>query len=236
MPESTELLTEAERAKLRAEVRYALLAAKEIREPEAPKSGLTKILGYLSNGFVLLIVGSLITSVLVPHFQKRYEHRTQQVMLMQESLSQFLLYSNSLWQEYYALLPLTQKVEIDEQTYVSYLNKIAEIKLKRYDAYARVQALTRVLQIESDASSEQPLDQALKRYAVDLNIASAAIDKWLTGLYCTPFKRDTSPCEEYDPAFDPYQEHLNIKALVSRVGNERTEAVAAQIVKRINQE
>ena len=108
-----DILTEAERTRLRAEVRYALFAAKEAKASEPPKTALTAILGYLSNGFVLLVIGSIITSFLVPHFQKKYEHRTQQTALMQECLSQFLLYSNSLWLEYYALLPLTQKIEID---------------------------------------------------------------------------------------------------------------------------
>lgn len=230
-----EILSESERVKIRAEVRYALIAAKESREPEPPKTGLSRILGYLSNGFVLLIVGSIITSILVPHFQKKYERRAQQVTLMQECLSQFLLYSNSLWQEYYALLPLTQKSEIDEATYLGYVNKVAEIKLKRYDAYAKVQALTVVFELENGASTEQPLNSTLKRYAIDLNLASAAMDKWLTGLYCTPFTRDVSPCEEFDPSFDPYQEHLKIKSLVSSVGNAGTDAVAAEIVKRISQ-
>lgn len=233
--ESSEELSESERYRIRAEVRYALIAAKESRSPEPAKSALDKILGYLSNGFVLLIIGSVITSLLVPYFQKKTEKRSQQVTLMKECLSEFLLYSNSLWQEYYATLPLTQKTEIDEATYLSFVGKIADIKLKRYDAYAKVQALTVVFQMENAANGATPLQQSLRDYAIKLNTASVAIDKWLSGMYCTPTHRESSPCESFDPAFDPYGTHLKIKSMVSAVGNAETEALAAQIVARISE-
>lgn len=229
-------LTEPERTKIRAEVRYALVASREAHPPEVPKTRLAKALTYLSNGFVLLLVGSLITSVLVPNFQRRYESRKQQVTLMQESLSQFLLYSNSLWQEYYAVLPLTQVVEIDQSTYLQYVNKITEIKLKRYDAFAKVVALSVVFRDDPDLLSVSSIDTALKSYAVSLNAASALIDKWLTGLYCTPTKRVRSPCAAFDPSFDAYDEHTKIKHFVVDVGNKETDDVAALIVKRINQQ
>jgi hypothetical protein len=116
-PPEAQDLSEPERAKIRAEVRYALIAAREARPVDPPKTPLNQTLAYLSNGFVLLLVGSLITSVLVPSFQRRYENRRQQVALMQNCLEQFLLYSNSIWQEYYSILPLTQRIEIDEATY-----------------------------------------------------------------------------------------------------------------------
>jgi hypothetical protein len=222
-------LSERERAKIREEVRYAVIAAREARGTEPPPHGFTRWLSYLSNGFVLLLVGSLITSVLVPYFQRRYENRRQQVALMQECLTQFLLYSNSMWQEYYSVLPLTQRVEIDEKTYLEYLDKMAQIKLKRYDAYARVLALSVVFQDPS-------VDQAIKNYAVSLNEASAAIDKWLTALYCTPTTRDESPCADFDPSFDAYDEHLKIKSMVVEVGNNVTDNVAAMLVKHINQQ
>ncbi len=229
-------LSEAERSKIRAEVRYALVAAREARPPEAPKGGLAKLLGFLSNGFVLLLVGSIITSYLVPQFQRRYESRRQQTALMQDSLAQFLLYSNSLWQEYYAVLPLTQTVEIDQATYLLYINKIAEIKLKRYDAYAKVVALSVVFRDKTQAAGASDIDTALHRYAVSLNTASASIDKWMTGLYCTPVNRPRSPCATFDPLFDGYAEHLKIKEYVVGIGNKDTDDVAALIVNRINQQ
>jgi hypothetical protein len=227
-------LTEAERARIRAEVRYALIAAREARPAEAPKSVLARVLGYLSNGFVLLLVGSLITSILVPNFQRRYEARKQEAALMQDCLAQFLLYSNTLWQEYYTVLPLTQRVEIDEATYLQYVGKVAEIKLKRYDAYAKVQALSVVFRGSNDTPNAPSIDTALRNYAVSLNVASASIDKWLTGLYCTPTDRPRSPCASFDPAFDAYDEHLKIKQFVVDVGNDGTDAVSAMIVQRIN--
>jgi hypothetical protein len=80
-------LAESERVRIRAEMRYAMLAASEARS-----GALERTLGYLSNGFVLLLLGSLITVGLVPHFQRAYETRIQRANLMQECLSQFLLY------------------------------------------------------------------------------------------------------------------------------------------------
>ena len=229
-------LSEDERARIRAEVRYALIAAREARSPEPQKSRFALLLTYLSNGFVLLLVGSLITSVLVPSFQRRYESRKQQVALMQDCLAQFLTYSNSLWQEYYAVLPLTQVVEIDQATYLQYVSKVAEIKLKRYDAFAKVVALSVVFRKDSDSPAGSPIDTALRDYAVSLNTASASIDRWLTGLYCTPTARPRSPCASFDPAFDAYIEHTKIKRFVVEMGNKGTDDVAAIIVKRINQQ
>ena len=234
----TDALSEAERARIRAEVRYALIAAQaaqEARPAEPRKTGLALLLGYLSNGFVLLLIGSLISSVLVPNFQRKYESHKQQTTLMQDCLAQFLQYGNSLWQEYYAVLPLTQQVEIDQATYLQYVGKIAEIKLKRYEAYAKVLALSVVFQDGgARTATSASIDNALKDYAVKLNVASASIDQWLTGLYCTPTVREESPCASFDPAFDAYAEHLEIKRYVVDVGNRGTDDVAAMIVRRIN--
>lgn len=229
-------LTEAERTKIRAEVRYALIAAREARPVDPPRSRIAQFLSYLNNGFVMLLVGSLITSVLVPSFQRQYENRRQHVTLMQDCLSQFLLYSNSLWQEYYAVLPLTQRVEIDEATYLQYVNTIAAIKLKRYDAYAKVLALSVVFENNSAKTPQSNIDSAIKKYAVDLNTASAAIDKWLTGLYCTPTVRAHSPCAQFDPSFDAYAEHSKIKNYVVDIGNRGADDVAAMIVGQISQQ
>ena len=142
-PTSPYELSDEERARIRAEMRYAALVASEgAHSIEKPRSVVEKTLSYLSSGFVLLIIGAIITSGLVPYFQRQYENRKQQYGLMQECFSQFLLYSNSIWQEYYAILPLTQEVEIDKDEYLRYVKEIAQIKLKRYEAYAKVQALS----------------------------------------------------------------------------------------------
>lgn len=225
-------LPEEERVRIRAEMRYAMLAAQEARPSEKPRTVAEKVLGYLSNGFVLLLLGSVITSYLVPQFQREYESRTRQTSLMQECLTQFLLYSNSIWQEYYAVLPLTLQTDMNKDEYLRYMNEITQIKLKRYDAFAKVQALALVFR-EAGANATSPIETALTNYAVRVNAVSAAIDKWLSNLYCTPTKREKSPCATFDPTFDAYDQYLTIQRLVLDVGNESTQQVAELMVTRI---
>ncbi len=225
-------LSETERVRIRAEMRYAMLVVQEGRPREKPKPFLDKVPGYLSNGFVLLIVGSVITYFFVPHFQRAYEQRTQQSALMQECLSQFLAYSNSIWQEYYRILPLTLEAEIDKEEYVCLMNDISQIKLKRYDAYAKVQALAIAFRISRD-DQESTVEQALSDYALNVNSASKAIDTWLGDLYCTPTKRLKSPCGTFDPTFDAYVGYQQIQKLVLELGNEDTQQVTKLMVKQI---
>ena len=223
-------LGEAERARIRAEMRYAMVAANEVRPAAPSKSFVDRVLGYFSNGFVLLIIGSLITSGLVPYFQRSYESRAQRAALMRECFSQFLLYSNSIWQEYYAVLPLTQETDLGKDDYLKYLARMVEIKLKRYEAYAKVQALALAYR-HPGSSAASDVEAALHRYAVVLNAASADIDKWLTGLYCTPTTRTASPCASFDARFDAFDEHLKIKSRVIEIGNTQTDDVAGLMVK-----
>ena len=227
-------LPENERARIRAEMRYAMLATQELRPAEQPKNVLDKAFGYLSNGFVLLILGSLITSALVPHFQREYERRTQQSALMQECLSQFLNYTNSIWQEYNIILPVTLEPEINKEEYVHLRNEIGQIKLKRYDAYSKVQALAIEFRISEDAQ-RSPIENALENYAVRVNTASYAIEKWLGNLFCTPTLPAKSPCANFDPTFDSYAEYRNIEQLVLEVGNEEAQQVSELMVKQIKQ-
>ena len=226
------LLSDQERARIREEMQYALVVMHESRPPDKPKSLIDKLLAYLSNGFVLLIVGALISSVMVPQFQRAYDDRKQQLNLMHECFGEFLLYSNSIWQEYYTILPLTQELEIDKPVYNEYLAKIAQVKLKRYDAFAKVQALAVVFR--QDSQRKSPVESALKTYAIKLNTTSAAVDRWLTRLYCTPVNREESPCETFDPSFDAFGEFEKIKELVIKTGNEESENVATLMVQQIN--
>jgi hypothetical protein len=226
------VLPEDERKRIRAEMRYALLSAQEARPSERPKTWFDIVLGYLSNGFFLLVIGSLITSVLVPQFQQWSERRANRATLMQECLTQFLLYSNSIWQEYYAILPLTLEPEIDKDRYVRSMNAISEIKLKRYDAYAKTQALALVFRDEGNKEPSR-VEKALNEYAVNVNAASEAIDTWLSDLYCTPTKRVTSPCVSFDPDFDAYERYTKLKQLVVDIGNERAQKVSELMVERI---
>lgn len=225
-------LPESERGRIRAEMRYAMLAAGEARPAEKSKGAFERTLGYLSNGFVLLLLGSLITSGLVPRFQRAYEGRTQRANLMQECLTQFLLYSNSIWQEYYAVLPLTQQSDLAKDEYLKYLAQMVQIKLKRYEAYAKVQALALAFR-EEGSGDVSPVEAALRNYAVQLNTASAEIDKWLSSLYCTPTKRDVSPCATFDPTFDAFTHYSKIQNLVAQIGNRDTDDVAALMVAQL---
>lgn len=205
-------LNEDERKCIREEVRYALAIQKEGRPPEKEQSMLQKMLSYLSNGFVLLIVGSLITSTLVPYFQQEFEKKKQRTILMQECLSQYLLYSNSIWQEYYAIFPLTHNIEIDKETYNKYITDISKIKLHRYDAFAKVQGLASVFRSKKTGSSE--LEQALHNYAIRVNSISEAIDTWLRNLYCAPDKCITDNRAPIDPNFRAYDSFLKLQPLV----------------------
>lgn len=225
-------LSESERARIRAEMRYAMLAAQEARPGDKPRSFLDKILGYLSNGFVLLVLGSLITSALVPHFQREYEQRMKQAALKQECLNEFLVYSNSIWQEFYRILPLTLESEIGKVEYVRVVNDISVIKLKRYDAFAKVQALAIVFRA-SNEETKSNIEEDLNKYALSVNNASQVIDKWLSDLYCTPAEREESPCATFDPNFDAYAGYQHIQQLVLQVGNERAQQVTESMVKLI---
>jgi hypothetical protein len=227
-------LGEAERARIRSEMRYAMVVAQEGRPGAPDRSGLERALGVLSNGFVLLLLGSLITSGLVPYFQRTYEGRAQRARLMQECFSEFLQYSNSIWQEYYAMLPLTQQTDLGKEEYLRYLGQMAQIKLKRYEAYAKVQALA--LAFRDDGGLEpSPVEGALREYAIRLNAASTEMDTWLRSLYCTPTMRDASPCGAFDPEFDSYAQYQKIQTLIIEIGNQETDRVAALMVDRLKQ-
>lgn len=221
------------RKRIQAEVRYAMIAAKAVHTPEAPKTCVSQAFALLSNGFVLLLIGAFISSFLVPHFQRQYEDRKRKNELMQECLSQFLVYSNSLWEEHYAFLPLTQEIEIDRSTYIDYTKRRAAIKLKRYDAYAKVLALAVSFRKNGEMAVASKAEISIRAYALELNKVSGAIDQWVTGLYCTPVNRKISPCNTFDMRFNGYDEHLKIKALIAVIGNDTKESVAAEIVTSI---
>ena len=201
---------------------------------EKPKSRLDAVLARLSNGFVLLLLGTLITSVLVPHFQREYEARAQRKKLMQDCFVEFLQYSNSIWQEYYSMLPLTQYTGLTRDEYLKFMGQMTQIKLKRYESYAKVEALALAFRepVSADASR---VEVALGDYAVRLNTASGEIDRWLTGLYCEPAKGADSPCSDFDPRFDARVQFETVRTRVLRLGNKETDDVAALMVERMAQ-
>ncbi len=178
-----------------------------------PKKTAGRILEFLSNGFVLLIVGSLITSFLVPRFQRAYEQERRTAQLMQECMSQFLLYSNSIWDEYYSIFPLLHHDEIDLEKYNSHIKQISNIKLRRFDAFARVQALAIVFR-KAKSVEKSKIETALHDYAVHVNTISKTIDAWLRNLYCAPDKCRSSSVAPIIVDFDPYTSFQEIKAKV----------------------
>jgi hypothetical protein len=211
-------LGDDERRRIRQEMQYALAVIKESAPSPKDNGGLQKLMSYLSNGFVLLLVGSLITSFLVPRFQKQYETKKQKTALMQECLAQFLLYGNSIWQEYYAIFPLAHNTEIDKETYNKYIGEIGQIKLRRYDAYAKVQALAIAFRDDSHATST--VETALRAYAIHINRISTAIDAWLRNLYCAPDKCVTYNSVPVDSEFQAYDAFLKLEPLLQEVQND----------------
>jgi hypothetical protein len=226
-------LSESERGRIRAEMRYALLAARESVPDEKAKSRFAFLTGLTGNGFVLLLAGSLITYYLVPHFQRIYENHQQQSNSMHECLQQFLLYGNSIWEEFFTILPLTQESEIGKDQYTSHLNEIAKIKLTRYNSLVKVKSLALVFR-QNSGNSDTAIDSALSAFALQLDSVSHAIDNWIIQLYCTPTSSGASPCATFDATFDPFAEYNKIKDIVTRVGNDRSNEVAGLMVKRIN--
>jgi hypothetical protein len=182
------------------------------------KGKLSQLLGYLSNGFVLLIIGSIITTNLVPHFQTQFETKKENRMLMHESFSQFLLYSNSAWEEYYAVFPLIHKTDMTLEEYNNYYAVISKIKLKRYDAYAKLKALSLAFR-EDDINKSSDIEKEIESYAVKVNDASLYIDDWARNLYCSPNK-----CANVEP--DPVNSDFNSIEVFSNVKN-KVEALQA---------
>ena len=123
-------------------------------------------------------------------------------------------------------------INIDKKTYLENLEKIAQIKLKRYNSFAKLEALSIVFR-DSDDDKPSNVETELQKYAISLNVISSFIDKWLTGLYCTPSIGEDSPCESFEPRFDPFNEYLTFKEKIIRVGNDESDKVAALIVKKI---
>lgn len=190
-----------------------------------PESKLKKILSYLNSGFMLLVVGSLITSFLVPSFQRQQEIRSQEKALKQEALAQFLLYTNSIWKEYYLMFPLIQEQEIDKETYNLYLSKISDVKLERYNSYAKIKALAIVFR-DAQIETESEVEDVLKNYAIEVNQVSSDIDSWLRHLYCAPNKCVFN--QAINPQFSSYGEYQKLSSRMQE--NQLTSQTVAQAI------
>lgn len=227
-----ENLSEKEKARIRAEMRYAMLVTRESPARKEEKSRTDRILSIFNNSFILLIVGAFITYILVPNFQRQYENRKQRYNLMQECLMKYMNYSNSIWAEYHLLQPLTLETKINKERYLKYLHDTSEIKLSRYNSYANVQALALVF--NNSTSNRNAVISALNAYAIRVNSVSFAIEKYAQQLYCTPENFERSACDNFDPTFNPNHEYDRIHNLVHHLGNEGSDKVAELMVKQIN--
>jgi hypothetical protein len=172
---------------LREDIVYAaavLEAAKKLgpAEPEPSPGIFARLMEFLSSGFGLLIIGTVLTSLLIPAYQKASEQRQAAREIMREALAEFLQYEVSIWSEFYAVFPLIHESEIDRDTYDKYMGAISEIKLDRYRAYGKVKALA--IAFRSGSSEGSPIETAIFDFAVKLNQTSETIDRWLGDLYC----------------------------------------------------
>jgi hypothetical protein len=166
---------------------------------------------------VLLVVGTLLTSFLVPIYQRHYDLNKKRVELMQDCLSQFLLYSNSIWREYYSLYPIADQNQIDHKQYLLYLNKISEIKLRRYDAFARLQATAIVFRERPQDESE--VERGLQEYAIEIN----------RKLYCYSAK---CPDEDVPADYSPSDEFSDLRRAMARM-EEQAKTVSTLMVQQI---
>lgn len=200
-------LSEEEKARIRTEVRYAVIAAKEARPPEKSKTVIDNILSVLSSGFVLLLLGSGISSLLVPIIQQGAEQRKERSTHLQELFEQFNLYSNTIYEEYLAIYPLAVQERLSEEDYNNYTQKIFNLKLKRANAYAKIQTLVVIVdknmeEIDdkqtsktigkeqcdkksspSSTNSENNLALAIERYRSNIELTSNNINNFLDEFY-----------------------------------------------------
>jgi hypothetical protein len=162
-------------------------------------------------------------------YQRHYDLNKKHVELMQDCLSQFLLYSNSIWQEYYSLFPIADENEIRHDQYNLYLDKISEIKLKRYDALARLQGTAIVFRKRPETESD--VERALQEYAVEINLMSARFDTWLRKLYCYTAQ---CPGEDIPADYSPSDEFSELKRAMART-EERVKDVSTLMVRQIGE-
>lgn len=194
-------LSESEKARIREELRYAKLVLGESKQERA-KGAWEKIADFLSNGFVILLVGAAITSFAVPAWQRSYEEKKQTQTLMEECRAEFLLYCNSIWEEFYLIHPLVSETSISKPRYDEYFQKLTEIKLRRYNAFAKLQSVAIAFRADTETASD--VEQKLETYAVTVNQVSQGIDTWLRRLYCYTAQCDNETIEVDYSSYDAF--------------------------------
>jgi hypothetical protein len=107
----------------------------------------------------------------------------QNLNLKKETFAQFLLYTNSIWKEYYLMFPLVHESKIDKDKYNHYLNEISKVKLERYNAYSKIRGVAISFR-DGNSTKISDVEKDIENYAIDLNQTSEMIDQWLRYLYC----------------------------------------------------
>jgi hypothetical protein len=193
-----------ERRRLVRDIAYAQLVLDEARRlQERPRSRFARLARALSHGLVILLVGSGLTSVLVPWIQRRHQERQARVEARKECLAQFLLYANSRWPEYYVVLPLVVRGSMTPDDYRESLRHITVVKVARYDAAAKIEARLLAFRRKIDEKNED-VENAFAEYQKTVNGVSERIDIWLRNAYCYSNVCQGSVSDGLDPEFEPY--------------------------------
>lgn len=222
------MLSDMQKKAIREEVIFALSAFEHEKEKPINKSKLDNVLSFLSNGFVLLIIGTLITSILVPIYQNQQKAAVQILNLKRETFSQFLLYTNSIWKEYYLMFPLVHESDVNKEHYNYYLNEISKVKLERYNAYSKIRGVAISFR-GKNSTQKSEVEKQIEEYAIELNQLSKRIDQWLKYLYC----RSTNCINTDVPKnFTSYGAFLNLADQMQRIyrlGNNVSEALVLKM-------
>jgi hypothetical protein len=225
-------LSDEERDRLVRDVAYAQVVVEQARRlEERPRSRLARVGQVLANGFVLLLVGSALTSLLVPWIQRRQLERQARIDARRECLTQFLLYSNSRWPEYYVVIPLVVRGTMSPDEYREALKFVAAGKVARYDAAAKIEASLLAFRAKIEQPNED-VETAFHDYTIAVNDLSTGIDAWLRNAYCYSNLCEKSLSADLDPDFEPYDRFLELQSRVIALLKNDAE-VANRLVRHI---
>jgi hypothetical protein len=140
---------------------------------------------YLNNGFVLLLVGSLITYLLVPSIQRKYEERQHRREIMTECLKEFSLAANLIYQEFFVISAINIKTQLTDEEYIKVTSDVKAVRAKRFDAFARVKALATIFY---RSGNDVDIEEYLEDYYNETYRIGGQIDDWVRTIYCASGK------------------------------------------------
>lgn len=225
-----------EGASLRRDLAYAQVVIEQARKEldareRRPASHLARAGKLLTNGFVLLVLGALLTNWLIPRIQRASQAREATLQARKDALAQFLLYANSRWQEYYLLAPLVSSEELTPADYQDAIRKLTTIKLARYDAYAKLKASLLAFRRTPDEPNQE-VEGLVERYAIDVNRLSQHVDSWLRNRYCWSNECISTDGAPVDRDFGPYGAFVTIQRETSAL-LQRDDQVAELLAKHL---